>query len=69
MSVELVLKLTGRVPGDYYKLQRAWGNKRDGNFSDFDGKTIAGVRVHKHFVLPRNQDFPLEGLFAAIDKE
>jgi len=69
MSIELVLKLLDRVPASYYDLQNPWKNKSDGNFSNFDGKTIAGVTFHKQFGLERNQQFPLDKLFETIDKE
>jgi len=69
MSVEMVLKLLGRAPASYYDQQNAWKNKADGNFSNFDGKTINGVTFHKRFGLPRDKNFPLEKLFAAVDRE
>lgn len=69
MSLEMVLKLLDRVPSSYYELQNPWKNKSDGNFSNFDGKTIAGVTFHKQFGLERNEQFPLEKLFETIDKE
>ena len=68
-SVEMVLKLLGRVPASYYEQQEAWKNKADGNFSNFEGKTIAGVTFHKQFGLDRNDKFPLARLFATIDAE
>ena len=69
MTIEMVLKLTGRQPADFFKLQEAWRNKTDGNFRDFDGKTVSGLTFHQQFSLPRNADFPLKRLFATIDKE
>jgi len=69
MTVEMVLKLTGHAPSNYFELQDAWKNKTDGNFSDFDGKTINGLTFHKQFGLPRDDKFPLDRLFATIDKE
>ena len=69
MSIEMVLKLLERVPGSYYKLQNPWKNKTDGNFSNFDGKTIEGVTFHKQFGLDRNDQFPFSKLFEAIDQE
>ncbi len=68
-SVEMVLKLVDRVPASYFDLQMDWKNKEDGNFKDFDGKTIKGVTFHLQFRLPRNNDFPLEKLFTAIHDE
>ena len=69
MSIELVLKLLGRVPSDYYELQTPWKEKADGNFRDFNGKTIKGVTFHQQFDLQRNSQFPLPKLFETIDKE
>jgi hypothetical protein len=69
MSVELVLKLLGRAPPDYYELQTPWKEKADGNFRDFNGKTIKGVTFHQQYDLRRNRQFPLAKLFATIDKE
>jgi hypothetical protein len=69
MTVELVLKLTKHAPVSYFDLQNAWKNKFDGNFSDFDGKTIMGLTFHKQFGMPRDEDFPIGRLFATIDKE
>jgi hypothetical protein len=69
MTVEMVLKLTGQQSADYFKLQEAWQNKMDGNFRDFDGRTLAGLTFHQQFSLPRDADFPLERLFETIDKE
>jgi hypothetical protein len=68
-SVEMVLKLLGRVPASYNDLQRQWKNKSDGSFIDFDGKTVAGVTFHQQFALPRDGDFPLAKLFEAIHNE
>jgi hypothetical protein len=68
-SVEMVLKLTGRVPPEFFELQQAWKNKLDGSFADFDNRTIAGLTFHRQFALPRNRRFPLRDLFAAIDAE
>jgi hypothetical protein len=68
-SVEMVLKLEGRVPQSFYELQTAWQEKSDGSFKDFDGRTIAGLTFHQQFALPRNRDFPLEKSFATIHEE
>jgi hypothetical protein len=69
MAVELALKLTGRMPGDSFALQETWKDKHDGNFSEFDGKTIAGATFHHKFDQPRGNEFPTEDLFDAIDAE
>jgi hypothetical protein len=68
-SVEMVLKLSGRVPGSYYDLQTEWKEKSDGSFGNFDGKTFAGVTFHQQFSLPRNNEFPLVKLFETIHSE
>ncbi|EDY16854.1 hypothetical protein CfE428DRAFT_5663 [Chthoniobacter flavus Ellin428] len=68
-SVEMVLKLVGRVPGGFYDLQAGWKNKSDGSFKDFDGKTFAGVTFHLQFSLPRDDSFPLEKEFETIHRE
>jgi hypothetical protein len=69
MSIEMVLKLLGRVPADYYELQNPWKEKADGNFRNFDGKTIKGLTFHQKFDLERNDQFPLTKLFETIDRE
>ena len=69
MSIEMVLKLLGRVPADYYELQNPWKEKADGNFRNFDAKPIKGVTFHQQFDLPRNDQFPLARLFETIDRE
>jgi hypothetical protein len=69
MTVEMVLKLTGHAPAEYFELQNAWKNKRDGNFSNFDGSTLFGLTFHKRFGMPRDEDFPLQRLFATIASE
>lgn len=69
MSIEMVLKLLGRVASDYYELQNPWKEKADGNFRDFDGKSIQGVTFHQQFDLPRNDQFPMAKLFETIDRE
>ena len=69
MSIEMVLKLLERAPASYYDLQNPWKNKADGNFRDFNGKTIEGVTFHQQFDLERNDQFPLAKLFETIDRE
>jgi hypothetical protein len=68
-SVEMVLKLLGRVLESYCELQDAWKEKTDGTFGDFHDKTIKGVTFHRQFDLPRNDQFPLSSLFETIDRE
>ena len=69
MSIELVLKLIGKISVTDFTLQQQWQNKSDGNFSDFDGKTIEQVEFKKRFGLARDENFPLQDLFDCIDKE
>jgi hypothetical protein len=69
MSVELVLKLLGRISTDNYDLQREWRNRTDGSFAAFDGRTIAGVKFRLQFSLARDDKFPLEDLFKTIENE
>jgi|GEM_PF-564928 hypothetical protein len=69
-SIEMVLKLTGRVDPQYYDLQNQWKNRRDGDGRDFDGKTIKGLTFKAHHCPPqRGPDFPLQELFDKIDSE
>src|SRR4051794_12277758 len=42
MSLEMVLKLEHRKPIDFFDLQKAWNNSKDGTLGYFDGTTIAG---------------------------
>jgi hypothetical protein len=69
MSVEFVLKLLGKLAPEVFPLQNAWGNRADGNFSDFDGRTFDGVKFTKQFPDPRNDSFPLDDLFNTIENE
>ena len=69
MSVEFVLKLLERVPLDYYEMQHNWHNRMDGTFEPFDGKTIEGVKFRRQFGFPRDENFPLNQLFGAIESE
>ena len=68
-AVEIVLKLTGRVPAEYFELQEAWRNKADGSGKDFDAVSVAGLTFHQQFALPRKRGFPFKKLFATIDAE
>ncbi len=68
-QIQLVLKLTGRVPASYYDQQDAWRNKTDGSFHDYDGKTIAGVTFHSSFWESHGRAFPLDHLFQTIGTE
>lgn len=68
MAIELVLKLLGRVPADYYDLQRAVGERRDVGFGEYSGREIAGIRFAGEFQLNRGAGFPIEDLFRRIDE-
>lgn len=68
-SVELVLKMLGRVPLDYFDLQRSWKVRADACFDDFENRTIAGVTFHRKYAMARCPMFPLKAMFAAIDAE
>jgi hypothetical protein len=68
-AFEMVLKLTGRVPVEYFELQDVWQNKSDGSGRDFDNVAIAGLTFHQLYAQPRKRGFPFAGLFAAIDAE
>ncbi len=61
-AAEMVLKLLGCVPNSYYDLQRAWKNKSDGCFRDFNLKTFAGVTF-------KYTAGPTENLLELIDRE
>jgi hypothetical protein len=68
-SVEMVLKLTGHVGPEFFGVQEAWRDKTEGSFADFDKVTISGLTFRRQYALPRNRQFPLAALFAAIDSE
>ena len=69
MSVEFVLKLLGKLPPEDFHFQKAWNDRKDGNFSDFDEWTFDNVKFTKQFPHPRNNGFPLDDLFSAIENE
>ncbi|HEY2585625.1 MAG TPA: hypothetical protein VGI81_07670 [Tepidisphaeraceae bacterium] len=69
MAVELVLKLAGREPDGYHALQDEWQDKRDGNFINFDGRSVGGLTFHHQFDGPRGNDFPIGALFKTINSE
>lgn len=68
-GVEMVLKLEHREPVDFFELQKQWGNKTDGTFGNFDGRAIDGLTFHRQFFRPRDDHFPMDELFGAIDRE
>jgi hypothetical protein len=72
MAVELVLKLLGRVPPDYFELQTQWNNFRFGTFADYDAKTINGVTFQMQFSVESGRNFSpekMQQLFGTIDRE
>src|ERR1700686_2431976 len=69
MTVELVLKLLHKVAPNYFDLQTQWNNSRDRDFSFFDQKTIRGVKFRREFWHPRDDNFPINQLFAKIESE
>lgn len=69
MTVELVLKLLGLVPTDYFDFQIQWNNSKTGNFSHFDGQTFQGITFRYRFFVARGKSFPLKQLFKTIDYE
>ena len=68
-AIEMILKLLGKVDISFYDLQNNWGNKSDGSFGDFNGKTIRGLTFERKFAVPRSSNFPTEELFRVIDEE
>ncbi|WP_028296696.1 hypothetical protein [Olivibacter sitiensis] len=68
-SVEMVLKFNRKVGTGFYDFQQQWKNKTDGSFANFDGKTIHGLTFTHRFKDRRSPDFPINRLFATIDKE
>ncbi len=68
-AVEFVLKQLGRVNTEYYSLQSKWGDRKDGNFADFDGKELYGIKFRRCFGQTRNSNFPLKDLFTTISEE
>lgn len=69
MSIEMILKFNKRVAPDYYDLQKDWKDKNDGTFSNFDGRTISGIKFKHQFNISRGDDFPFDSLFKTIDAE
>lgn len=67
-AIEMVLKLTKKVKGNFYDLQECWKNK-EGSLGDFHQKTIHGLIFESKYRLPRDSNFPLPSLFDDIDNE
>lgn len=65
-SVEMVLKLLGKVNLDYYALQ---DGKSAGSFGEYNGKQINGVKFSQIKLAKRGPTFPFDSLFEIIEKE
>jgi len=65
-SVEIILKLLGRVPSTYYDLQNDPNNR---SFADFDERNIMGVNFKRINLAERGPNFPFTQLFQIIDRE
>jgi len=68
-AVEMVLKYCKAVDVNFYDLQNEWQNKTDGSFRDFDNKELYGITFSQKFVLPRDENFPIDSLFQTIEQE
>lgn len=68
MAIELVLKLLGRISIDYYDLQKEVPDKTDLSFGNYNGRTINGIKFEMQFAEERNDDFPIDELFAEIER-
>jgi hypothetical protein len=68
MSIELALKLMGRVDVEYYELQ---DEKKDisRTFSEFDEIIVNNTLMLIEFTISRGLYFPLEDLFKRIQEE
>ncbi|QMV67004.1 hypothetical protein HS960_04760 [Sphingobacterium paramultivorum] len=68
-AIEMVLKYCKVVDFNFYDLQIKWQNKTDGSFRDFDKKELYGITFSQKFNLPRDESFPMDSLFQAIENE
>ena len=68
-AVEMVLKYYKVVDFDFYDLQNEWKNKTNGSFRNFDNKELYGITFSQKFVLPRDENFPIDSLFQTIENE
>ncbi|MEJ5088509.1 hypothetical protein GEO21_00545 [Sphingobacterium faecium] len=68
-AVEMILKYYKVVDFDFYDLQNEWKNKTDGSFRNFDNKELYGITFSQKFVLPRDENFPIDSLFQTIENE
>jgi hypothetical protein len=69
MAVEFVLKLLEKLPREDFRLQKAWNDRKDGSFSDLDGWKFDDIKFTRRFPQPRDDSFPLDGLFSTIENE
>jgi hypothetical protein len=69
MAVEFVLKLEAKIRPEDFRLQNAWTESQGANFSEFDGKTIEGLKFKRQFSDSRGDGFPLDPLFSTIEQE
>ncbi len=68
-AVEMILKYYNVVDFDFYDLQNEWKDKADGSFRNFDKKELYGITFFQKFVLPRDENFPIDSLFQTIENE
>ncbi len=68
-AIEMVLKYCKVVDFNFYDLQIKWQNKADGSFRDFDKMELYGITFSQKFNLPRDESFPVDSLFQAIENE
>lgn len=69
MSVELVLKLLGKLKPGKFPFQMHVGPNRPGDFVEYDGKKIRGVTFKKEFPQKRGPGFPLMNLYDRMKQE
>ncbi|MDR0265457.1 MAG: hypothetical protein LBJ04_19730 [Sphingobacterium sp.] len=68
-AIEIILKYYNVVDFDFYDLQNEWKDKADGSFRNFDKKELYGITFFQKFVLPRDENFPIDSLFQTIENE
>jgi len=68
-AIEMILKYYNVVDFDFYNLQNEWKDKADGSFRNFDKKELYGITFFQKFVLPRDENFPIDSLFQTIENE
>jgi hypothetical protein len=67
MSIELALKLMGKVNYDYFDLQNEDPLRK--NFKLFDNCKISGVKFSHHYNYNRDDKFPIDNLIEDIKSE